>query len=102
MSLFEKAEQLDQRAEEVYPHLSNRAMARKLVKGDARDLKDCTKTEEGDYVVPWFDEDAELDYCDTSKEAWIWSIGEFPDGRVLASTSSKFYQNPECRCVWLR
>lgn len=99
---FQEIEDLERKAEQFYPHLNNRAMARKLVKGDARDLKDCPRTEEGDYIVSWFDEDAVLDYCDSSKEAWMWSVGEFPDGRVLASTSGKFYQNPECRCVWLR
>lgn len=85
-----------------FPKMQNRRMAEKLSDGRAIDLSKCERTPEGDYIVKHFDEDGDFDYCDAETESWIWSIGKFPDGSVIASTSGKFYQNESCRCVWLR
>lgn len=43
------------------------------------------------------------DYCDASSDAWIWSIGRhISSGVVIASIDSRFYQNPQYVCLWLR
>jgi hypothetical protein len=44
-----------------------------------------------------------VDYADAQTEAWIWSIGRnHATGEIHATTSSKFYLNPEYECLWLR
>lgn len=79
----------------------NKAMARKLRRGEAVDISNCPTTKEGYYILDDFFEDK--DYCDAAKEAWIWSIGvNYATGQVLASTSSNLYQNPEFECIFLR
>jgi hypothetical protein len=79
----------------------NKAMARKLRKGDAVDISNCPTTKEGYYMLDDFFEDK--DYCDAVKEVWILSIGvNYATGQVLASTSSNLYQNPEFECIFLR
>lgn len=75
-------------------------MEEKLEQGDCIDVSGFAQTADGDYILPDFVDG--VDYCDKRKEDWIWSIGRFPDGRILASTSGKFYQNPNCECLWLR
>lgn len=81
--------------------MRNKAMARKLQRGEALDLSKSDRTPEGDYVLQTFDDG--MDYCDSRTEEWIWSIGaENGTRRILASTSSKFYQNPNFHCLWLR
>lgn len=91
--------------------MENKAMQRKINSGEAIDLKDCRRIEadgtvEGNkknpyYVVENFIDDA--DYCDSSTESWIWSIGRRKsDGLILASTTADLYQNDEFECLWLR
>lgn len=44
-----------------------------------------------------------LDMCVKEREEWIWSVGvSQKDGRLYASTDSRFYQNPDYECVFLR
>jgi hypothetical protein len=81
--------------------LVNKAMARKLRKGEAVDISNYPTTKEGYYMLDDFFEDK--DYCDAAKEQWIWSIGvNYATGQVLASTSSNLYQHPEFECIFLR
>jgi hypothetical protein len=44
-----------------------------------------------------------VDYCDAANEAWIWSIGKHCiTGVMMAAIDSRFYQNPQYECLWLR
>ncbi len=92
----------------------NKAMERKINSGEAIDLKDCKRLDnnieggmiEGNrknplYVLDKFVEDS--DYCDSSIENWICSIGERKsDGLILASTTSDLYDNDDFECLFLR
>ena len=80
--------------------LINQRMQEKLEEGEAIDLS--TNKREGRYYV--LDEVVEgMDYCDSVRECWIWSIGRrHSDGKILADTSSVFYQNNNFKCLWLR
>jgi hypothetical protein len=50
-----------------------------------------------------FDKDADVDYCDIKEQARIWSIGKRKaTGEIFASTSARYYENPEFECLWLR
>lgn len=81
--------------------LKNLRMQEKLLNGEAVDVKECDRTADRDYILAEFLEG--VDYCDSGVEAWIWSIGvEHKTGRIVASTSAKFYQNLEYKCLWLR
>ena len=81
--------------------MQNKAMARKLRKGEAVDTSNCPATKEGYYMPDDFFEDK--DYCNAAKEVWIWSIGvSYATRQVLASTSSNLYQHPEFECIFLR
>ena len=104
----------DELANAKYPHMVNRAMARKLVMGEARDVSAFRidpnlvgQQFTGCYLLPetWrrdFDHE-EFDLCDAEREQWIWSVGVFHEtGQVFAATDARFYQNDHFRCVWLR
>jgi hypothetical protein len=81
--------------------MRNRRMAEKLEQGDAIDVSGCERTPAGEYILARFAEDT--DYCDARTEEWIWSIGrEHGTGRILASTDTRFYENPEYLCLFLR
>lgn len=81
--------------------MHNKRMEEKLNRGEAIDLSQCERTKEGFYILDDFIEDK--DYCDAEKEYWIWSTGiNYSTGRIHASTSSIFYQNPGYECIWLR
>jgi hypothetical protein len=57
--------------------------------------------ESGVYKLHSFIED--VDYCDAEREAWIWSIGKNREtGEIRASTDTRFYEDPEWQCIWLR
>jgi hypothetical protein len=102
MNLKEE-EKLEREARLRWPRMANRAMARKLTKGDALCIfaEGGTLLEDGDYLLPRFVED--MDYCDTRREVWIWSIGRnLSDGRIVASTDTKYYLNPLWECLFLR
>lgn len=89
--------------------MTNQAMKRKLDEGDCLDV-----TEIGTEVAvepngvrifqldpETFEED--VDYCIPDTESWIWSIGKRKsDGTLFASTDTRFYQNPDYECIWLR
>jgi hypothetical protein len=80
--------------------IGNRAMADKLIRGEANDVSECAR--DGDYyVLETFVEGR--DYCDARTESWIWSIGKrHADGVILASLRGDLYQNPDFECLWLR
>lgn len=80
--------------------MKNQAMKRKLDKHEAVDVGPFPR--EGDYYrLDAFADD--IDYCDATLEAWIWSIGRrLRDGMILASLQNDLYQNPEFECLWLR
>lgn len=81
----------------------NVRMREKVEKNEAIDLKNNRRTSEGYYILESFDPGDEMDYCDTSTDSWIWSIGQrYSDGVILASTSNVFYQNPDYNCLFLR
>jgi hypothetical protein len=87
--------------------MRNLAMLRKLVSGTLTTLHDCDRTSEGDYVLTetlWERiSSLELDMCDGASEEWIRSVGRRKTDKViLASTSTKFYQNKDFDCIWLR
>ena len=78
-------------------------MQEKLENGEAIDLSNCEK-EGRYYVVPeelW--DNSGVDYCDSVRECYIWSIGRrYNDGKIIASSASDLYQNPDFECIWLR
>lgn len=75
-------------------------MLEKIERGEAIDLS--RNEREGDDIVLDRVVDG-MDYCLFDTEDWIWSIGRRKsDGVILASTSAKFYQNPDYECLWLR
>jgi hypothetical protein len=99
--------------------MRNQAMARKLKAGKAIDISSRPRTKRGDYVLAGFTDD--VDYCDATQEAWVWSIGKLlepvettmmngdvvilPAGTILASLDSNHYsagQSQIIECVWLR
>ena len=81
--------------------MQNKRMEEKLNRREAIDLSHCGRTEDGYYILDDFIEGK--DYCDQKKEYWIWSIGiHYKSGRIHASTTSVFYQNPEYKCLFLR
>jgi hypothetical protein len=76
----------------------NKRMQEKLNDGSAMDVSGCELTDEGDYILTDFEEG--VDYCDAKTEKWIWSIGkDRTTGVILASTSDKYYQNPDFECL---
>lgn len=85
--------------------MTNRRMAEKIDRGEAISLHGCDRTLEGDYIVPpnlWRDGDG-TDYCDRDSEQWIWSIGRHHvTGQIVASTGTKYYENPDYECLFLR
>jgi len=99
--------------------MRNRAMERKLARGECVDVSSCPRTVTGDHVLDGFVEDA--DYCDAKREDWIWSIGkllrpltlvmadnerrDYPAGTFLASTGTRHYsegRSEAIECVFLR
>lgn len=78
-------------------------MLRKIQRGEAVDVSKCSRTRAGDFIMPESMFSQSLDYCDAKAELWIWSIGrERGTGRILASTTTKFYGDERTECLWLR
>jgi len=84
-------------------------MRRKLEKGEALDVETMIATAapqpgalyRGTFHLDRFVEG--VDYCARSTEQWIYSIGRRKsDGEIFAALDSRFYQNPEFHCLWLR
>lgn len=92
-----------------YLNMKNKSMQRKLASGEAYDLKNCKRLERKDstdsfYIIEkeW-SSISDLDFCDSSTESWIWSVGRRKsDGMILASLGADLYQNPDFECLWLR
>jgi len=82
--------------------MENVAMAMKLKGGQALNvLNEGRELESGMYELRRFVEDK--DYCDPVKERWIWSIGRrFSDGKILAATDARFYNDRNHDCLFLR
>jgi len=81
--------------------MSNLRMEKKVLSKEAIDLSGCEKNQDGDYLLKEFIDGK--DYCDLKNFSWIWSIGEHLEtGKIFASTSNKFYQNPLYKCLFLR
>ena len=82
----------------------------KMVKsGEALDVREIGIVADGEqqkplpevFLIAKFTEG--LDYCDLQTERWIWSIGRHVRSRTAyAATDTRFYQNPEFECLWLR
>ena len=89
--------------------MRNQAMRRKLESGEALDVEKLLAVaapEAGDIYRGTFHLDRfvdDADYCVASTEQWIWSIGRrLSDGEIFAALDSRFYQNPDFHCLWLR
>lgn len=90
--------------------MRNKAMQRAIEAGAALNLADFQKNEDGDYILSpalnRHDIDGQ-DLCDSETESWIWSVGLFKDGTLIASSrpypNCKFYPSTDAyKCVWLR
>lgn len=79
-------------------------MREKVEKGEAKDVNAIgAKVKEGLFLLSGFTENEDVDYCDLSSQAWIWSIGRHKKSRdIFASIGTEFYDNPEYDCLWLR
>jgi hypothetical protein len=85
--------------------VTNLTMEQKWLSGDTIDICSIGKeVSDGLYELNGdIDANADYDYCDIKKERWIWSFGRrLSDGKIFASISHIFYQNPEFECIWLR
>ncbi len=93
--------------------MRNQAMARKLKAGEAIDVEKISMLfsaeDKADPQVAgtWRIESAKFvddsDYFVGSSEEWIWSIGRHKrNGSLYAALDTRFYQNPDFECVWLR
>lgn len=81
--------------------VKNLAMVRSIAVQEAIDLSSCKVNEHGDRLMSFFVDGK--DYCILETEQWIWSIGRhIVSGQIVASTSTKFYDNPNYDCLWLR
>lgn len=80
----------------------NAAMQRKLGAGELIDVRAIgEEIGTGLFKLRGFVEDT--DYADLRNEAWIWSIGKHKQsGDIYAAVDTRFYLNPEYRCLWLR
>ena len=86
--------------------MANIAMERDIVTGRAIDLsqyKEASDAGGSIYRLPPGVFNDNKDYCDASTEQWVWSIGKHRhSGEVLAALDSRFYQNEDYECLWLR
>jgi hypothetical protein len=80
----------------------NKRMEEMLREGEAIDVSPYLNRD-GDYDLPASIDVDGKDLCNAETEQWIWSVGKrLSDGAIIASHSSKLYQNPEFECIWLR
>ncbi len=78
-------------------------MEKLLNSGAALDLSIYERTHDGDIKLPVDLDIDDKDLCLAKTEEWIWSVGRnVLTDEVLASTTSKFYQDPSYECLWLR
>jgi hypothetical protein len=82
--------------------LSNISMASALKVGHCLDVRrEGRELSEGVFQLKRFID--HVDYCDTLKERWIWSIGKnVHDGRIQASVDTRYYNDPNWECLFLR
>jgi len=82
--------------------MENLAMQRALQTGDALSvLTEGIELPSGMYQLRRFIEGK--DYCDPKRERWIWSIGKrYSDNAILAATDSRFYNDRNHDCLFLR
>lgn len=82
--------------------MQNLAMLKMLVEGEALDVRRVgVQVAEGIFRLQRFDENK--DYCDSVKERWIWSVGKNVfDGRIEASSDTRYYNDPNWECLFLR
>jgi len=82
--------------------MENVSMRRLLHGGQALNVLDeGRELQSGMYELRRFVEGK--DYCDPTKERWIWSIGRrFSDGKILAATDARFYNDRNFDCLFLR
>lgn len=96
-SLNEAADKAD-----PFPHLANRAMARKLAKGEAVDLSEY-RGEDGTYLLPAELNIEDVDLCDAKLDRWIWSVGRnLKTGERWAALDGRYYEVDGWKCEWLR
>lgn len=82
--------------------MRNKAMQRKLEKGQALDVRVIGKELDPGKVYRLYDYIDDVDYCDAKRELWIWSIGKNPHGEIYAATDARYYQAEGWECLWLR
>lgn len=85
--------------------MPNYPMLEKLKSGEAIDVSECPRWQGSFYDVTkvFRGLDAEVDYCDTKTEQWIWSIAKHKvTGNIYASTTTFFQNGPDFEVVWLR
>jgi hypothetical protein len=89
--------------------MRNQSMKRKLESGEALDVERMialAAPQPGALYAGTFHLDRFVDgadYCVASTEQWIYSIGRRKsDGEIFAALDSRFYQNPEFTCLFLR
>ena len=82
--------------------MDNLQMQRMLVSGQALDvLREGRMIQPGLYQLSRFVDNK--DYCDSKNEWWIWSVGKNVfDNRIMASTDTRFYGDPNWECLFLR
>jgi hypothetical protein len=88
----------------------NQAMKRKLASGECIDVETVLAPHHPGDTGPAFAGVFRLrvftdgvDYCVSSTEQWIWSIGKrASDGAIFAAIDGRFYQNPAFECLFLR
>lgn len=81
--------------------MRNKAMERKLQEGELIDVSQWPTPIVGVYALPGFIDGK--DYADIKSEEWIWSIGrELETGRIFASTDTRFYDDNNFECLFLR
>jgi len=78
-------------------------MRDQLERGECVDVSRCRVEQDGSYIIPPDVWQEGIDYCNAQTEEWIWSIGrEHATGIIRAAQDSRFYQNPDYDCLWLR
>jgi len=90
-----------------YADIWKRQFERTLADMDAELIIDVSRfetTADGDYILPKFWDSKEgYEYRVGKTKEHVRSIGKRKsDGKILASTSSKFHNDPEFECLWLR
>jgi len=82
--------------------MQNLEMQKQLAEGKALDVRRVGKpVAEGVFSLKSYDPNK--DYCDSMTERWIWSIGQNVfDNRIEAAGDSRYYQDRNWSCLFLR